>query len=549
MELQREQWKSKLGIILAVAGSAVGLGNFLRFPGLVAQHGGAFMIPYFISLLLLGLPLMWIEWTFGRYGGGFGHSTAPGVFHSIRQKNRFIKYFGVIGILGPLLVFVFYTYIESWLLGYSFISLFDGFKDVSGDQMGTFLGGYSGQADTNYFPHGLSVAYTVFALTFLINISVVWKGLTAGIEKLCQWAMPLLFLLAIILVVRIFTLQPPAGHPERTVTAALNTMWNPDLAKLKDTSIWLDAAGQVFFSLSVGFGVILTYASYLKKDDDVALSGLTAASANTFAEVILGASIVIPAAFMFLGPEVTTNYVNTESSIQLGMLAMPQALAQMPLHNVFGFVWFFLLFLAGVTSSISLAQPAIAFLEDEFNLTRQKAVAIFAAVTFGLCNMVILWQAVAIEEFNFWAATLIIIIFGLVEAILAGWVFGIDKIWNELHSGSDIRIPRVYRFIIKYITPTLILAILVTWLYQKGMAHILLNPDLTSDKKTLGDIANVLKDPARKTQVIIIRLVILGCAVVLCGLVGWAWRGRDEKNYPELDEETPETQSNEEVSS
>ncbi|MFA5164143.1 MAG: hypothetical protein WC481_01060 [Candidatus Omnitrophota bacterium] len=110
----RQAWGTKLGIIMAVAGSAVGLGNFLRLPVQAVQNGGgAFMIPYFIALLLLGIPLMWIEWSLGRYGGGFGHGTAPGIFHSIRRKNRFIKYFGVIGIFGPLVILIYYTYIES----------------------------------------------------------------------------------------------------------------------------------------------------------------------------------------------------------------------------------------------------------------------------------------------------------------------------------------------------------------------------------------------------------------------------------------------------
>ena len=119
--MTRERWGSRLGVILAVAGSAVGLGNFLRFPGIAAQNGGgAFMIPYFVSFFLLGLPLMWVEWTIGRFGGGFEHSTAPGVFHTIWQKNRFIKYFGVIGIFGPTVIFIYYSYIESWILGYSY---------------------------------------------------------------------------------------------------------------------------------------------------------------------------------------------------------------------------------------------------------------------------------------------------------------------------------------------------------------------------------------------------------------------------------------------
>ena len=151
--MARQRWGSKLGIILAVAGSAIGLGNFLRFPVQAARNGGgAFMIPYFVALLLLGLPLMWIEWTIGRFGGGFGHSTAPGMFHTLWNKNRFIKYFGVIGIFGPMVIFIYYTYIESWLLGYSFFALFGKYNACTTDQsMAAFLQGYQGLVKNEFF--------------------------------------------------------------------------------------------------------------------------------------------------------------------------------------------------------------------------------------------------------------------------------------------------------------------------------------------------------------------------------------------------------------
>ncbi len=131
---------------MAVAGSAVGLGNFLRFPVQAVNNGnGAFMIPYFVSLLLLGIPLMWIEWALGRYGGGFEHGTAPGIFHSVLKKNRFIKYFGVIGIFGPLVIFIYYTYIESWTLGYSVLSVLGNYKNIQDQQtMQSFLSAYQG---------------------------------------------------------------------------------------------------------------------------------------------------------------------------------------------------------------------------------------------------------------------------------------------------------------------------------------------------------------------------------------------------------------------
>jgi SNF family Na+-dependent transporter len=164
---KRDSWGSRFAVIMAVAGSAVGLGNFLRFPAKAASYGGgAFMIPYFISLFLLGIPLMWIEWTLGRYGGGFEHGTAPGIFHSLWQKNRFIKYFGVIGIFGPLVIFIYYIFIESWTLAYSFFALSSKYARLA-DQaaMQSFLRGFQG-LENNQFFNGLGVG--IFLLYYYL---------------------------------------------------------------------------------------------------------------------------------------------------------------------------------------------------------------------------------------------------------------------------------------------------------------------------------------------------------------------------------------------
>ncbi len=293
--MSRERWGSKLGVILAVAGSAVGLGNFLRFPGIAAQNGGgAFMIPYFVCFFLLGLPLMWIEWTIGRYGGGFEHSTAPGIFHTLWRKNRFIKYFGVIGIFGPTVIFIYYSYIESWILGYSFFALTGKYAACAdSSQMSSFLQGYQGLVVNQYF-NGIGTAYLFFLITFALNILVVCFGIRGGIERVCKFGLVILFGLAAVIVVRVLTLgAPDAAKPDWNPIAGLGFLWNPHWEKLKDAKVWLAAAGQIFFTLSVGFGVILTYASYLTKQDDVALSGLTAATTNEMAEVVLGGSIVM----------------------------------------------------------------------------------------------------------------------------------------------------------------------------------------------------------------------------------------------------------------
>jgi len=513
MKQEREKWGSKLGVILAVAGSAVGLGNFLRFPvQAVKNGGGAFMIPYFISLFLLGLPLMWIEWTIGRYGGGFGHGTAPGIFHSLWKKNRFIKYFGVIGIFGPIAIFIYYTYIESWLLGYTVFSITGKYLSISTQKgMVDFLRGYQGVVKNQYFSSILP-AYLFFLITFFLNLVVVIFGIRRGIERVCKIAMPTLFFLSFVIMIRVLTLNSPV-NPEWTVIGGLGFLWNPDFTALKDAKVWLAAAGQIFFSLSVGIGVILTYASYLKKEEDVLLSGLTSASTNEFAEVILGGSIIIPAAFMFFGPE-GMGKIATQGAFNLGFVTMPLILKTFPAGRFFGFIWFFLLFLAGITSSISLAQPAIAFLQDEFNISRKKSVIIFGSITFILSNFsVFLLSKGFVDELDFWAGTFALVLFATVETILFVWVFGMDNAWEEMHSGSDITLPRIYKFIIKFITPAFLLFILGFWTFQRAIPVLLLK--------------NVEK--SNIPFILFTRFILLALFATFCILVKIAWKKKGEK--------------------
>jgi len=480
----RDSWGSRLGIIMAVAGSAIGLGNFLRFPAKAASNGGgAFMIPYFVSLLLLGIPLMWIEWTLGRYGGGFGHGTAPGIFHSVWQKNRFIKYFGVIGIFGPLIIFIYYTYIESWTLAYSFFALTGKYTHLA-DQasMRSFLSGFQG-LEKNQFFGGIHTAYFFFLITFALNIWVIYYGIKGGIEKLCKWALPLLFFFGFILLLRVITLgTPDASKPAWNIVNGFGFLWNPDFSALKSAKVWLEAAGQTFFTLSVGIGVILTYASYLSKGDDVVLSGLTASSTNELAEVVLGGSIIIPAAFVFFGP-IDIQSITKSGVFNLGFVTMPLVLNKLPLSAIFGFMWFFLLFLAGITSSVSLAQPAVAFLEDEFDLTRKKAVSVFAIVAFILCQPAVFFLSRGVvDELDFWGGTFFLVVFATIETILFAWVFGMEKAWDEIHRGADMRVPKVYKFIIKYITPLFLLCILGVWFWQEWMPIIAMKNVAVADK-------------------------------------------------------------------
>ncbi|MCM8799717.1 MAG: sodium-dependent transporter [Candidatus Omnitrophica bacterium] len=510
LKKKRETWGSKIGIIMAVAGSAIGLGNFLRFPVQAVQNGGgAFMIPYFISLFLLGIPLMWIEWTLGRYGGGFEHGTAPGIFHTLWQKNRFIKYFGVIGIFGPLVIFIYYTYIESWTLAYSFFSLVGKYRQITEQsQMQAFLRGFQGLEKNQYFA-SLLPAYVFFLITFILNIGVVYFGIRRGIERLAKWGMPVLLGCAVIILIRVFTLgAPDISKPTWNVNNGLGFLWNPNFNALKDAKVWLAAAGQIFFTLSVGIGVILTYASYLSYGDDVVLSGLSAVSTNEFAEIILGGSIVIPAAFVFFGPERIRD-IAFSGAFNLGFVTMPLVIQKLPLSAIFGFLWFFLLFLAGITSSISLAQPAIAFLEDEFDIKREKAVSIFGIISFILCQPVIfLLNKGIVDELDFWGGTFSLVLFGTIETILFVWVFGMERAWEEIHRGAQLLVPKIYKFIIKYITPLFLFFILGFWFIQQGLPVIMMK-GITS---------------TMRFYVIITRVSLLILFFVLIFLVRTAWR-------------------------
>jgi len=293
-------------------------------------------------------------------------------------------------------------------------------------------------------------------------------------------------------------------------------LWNPDFSALKSAKIWLEAAGQIFFTLSVGIGVILTYASYLKKGDDVVLSGLTASMMNEFAEVIIGGSIVITAAFVFFGPTQIGDIARS-GVFNLGFVTMPLILNQLPLANLLGFLWFFLLFLAGITSSISLAQPAVAFLEDEFDIGRKKAVTIFGVVSFLLCQPAIFFLGRGVvDELDFWGGTFFLVLFATIEVILFAWVFGMEGAWSEIHKGADMRVPKIYKFIIKYITPAFLFAIFGMWFAQEWLPVIFMK--------------NV--SAANQPFILATRIGLFALFLTLAALVKIAWKNKSRKASP-----------------
>ncbi|MBN1687746.1 MAG: sodium-dependent transporter [Candidatus Omnitrophica bacterium] len=466
----RERWKTKLGVVMAMSANAVGLGNFLRFPvQCAANGGGAFMIPYFIAFLLLGIPLMWIEWGIGRFGGKYGHGTTPGMFHYL-WNHPVAKYVGAIGVAIPFALVLYYTYIVSWTLAYSIFSIVGSYFGIETyEGMVSFLSAYQGKVSNVYF-RDIGTAYIFYGITLGLMVWILSRGISKGIEMLANAAIPLIILFGIILVARVVTLgTPDPSFPERNVLNGFGYLWNPDLKMLTQSKVWLAATGQIFFTLSVGFGAIQTYASYLKEKDDVVLSGLGTSSTNGFAEVILGGSIAIPVTVAFFGLTRTQD-IAASGAFDLGFFAMPIIFQKMLFGQIFGAIWFFLLFLAGITSSVAMAQPLMAFLQEEFKIVRKKAALIVGAFIFFLSQPVILFLKHGfLNEMDFWIGTLGLVVFAIIEVILFLWVFGPKNAWKEIIAGADIKLPRFFFPIMRYVTPVYLFILLGFWFFQDGI--------------------------------------------------------------------------------
>jgi len=507
-----EGWSSRIGVILATAGSAVGLGNFLRFPGVAAEYGGgAFMVAYFTAFLILGLPICWAEWTLGRLGGQKGYNSTPGIFFAVTGRPVF-KYAGIIGVIIPVIIYMYYVYIESWCLGYALNFALGNMSFQSVAEAGSFWGDFVGIRENGAaLGFGVKQVGVFLLLVFVLNFVLVFRGLAKGIEFFCKYAMPALIVIALIVLVRVLTLGTPvADRPENNVNNGLGFMWNPEKTileekstsadgretwtrvrevvgkasvahamaeaesnpglrfrrvtaweQLKNPQLWLAAAGQIFFSLSVGFGVIITYASYLKEKDDVVLSGLAATSTNEFCEVAIGGLTTLPAGVAFLG----IAGVAGMGTFGLGFNVLPMVFSKMPAGNLFGFLFFFLLFLAAATSSISMLQPGIAYLEEAMRLNRRQSVALLGFITAVGCGFVVYFSQdiKALDTLDFWVGTFLIFLLATIQIILFAWVFGVDRGLEEAAKGAAIRIPAFFRWVMKFVCPLFLLSIFFLW--------------------------------------------------------------------------------------
>ena len=464
MTENRDQWGSKIGLILAMAGNAVGLGNFWRFPYIAATNGGgAFMIPYFFALIVIGIPIMLVEWSIGRYGGANGHGTIGPMLYlqakrAVKPKTAIIigALAGAIAFGVTLLVNSYYIHIIGWALGYAVKSLTGGYLGVDGT---TFF--------VNYVTDPKMLVFWVISIGLLGW--AVMKGISEGIEAWAKVMMPTIYVFGIILAIRALTLGAPL-NPDWSSMKGLNYVWNPDLSKLNSASV-VTATGQIFFTLSLGMGIICNYASYLKSDEDIVAASVATVSLNEFAEVILAGTSVIPISYAFLGPE------GIKGSIGLAFMALPNVFTTMAGGRIFGAVWFFLLFFAGFTSAIAMYNYLVALLEEDLGIQRKKgAWIIFAAyLVVGLpiaLESVITGQAnlFYFTEVDNWIGNYLLIVLGLIEIIVVAWLVK-EPFLDEMNKGGLWKVPKwFYKVFHQFLTPVSIILFLAVFTKDYALA-------------------------------------------------------------------------------
>jgi SNF family Na+-dependent transporter len=448
---QAAGWGSRVGLILAMAGNAVGLGNFLRFPVQAVENGGgAFIIPYLVCFLLMGIPLLFVEWSVGRFGGRSGHHSTPFIMDAM-DRRKLWKYIGVFGIFTNIAVAAYYCYLESWTLSYVYHTVVDTF---SGQTQGQVAGHFN-----NYVSLSSAEPIIFWVICLLLNTWILSRGLSGGVEKVAKIGMPLLIIFGAFLAYKAITIQGGQQGALFDGVKGLDFLWTPKFDTIWEPKVWLAAAGQIFFTLSIGMGSIQCYASYVRSKDDVALNAMSAGWMNGFVEVVLGSSIIIPIAVGYFGIDGMKELLSEGGGLGLGFKTLPYLFEQWGgvLGVIAGVAWFGLLFFAGITSSLAMGTPVMGFLKDEFGWKEKNAAWMFGGIVFLLgLPTVLFFNNGVFDEYDYWAGTVSLVIFAFIEIILFAWIFGMDRGWKEITMGADIKVPIIFKYIIKYVTPLLL---------------------------------------------------------------------------------------------
>ena len=448
---ERGEWGTRAGFILAAVGSAIGLGNIWRFPYTTASNGGgAFLIAYIIALLTAGIPIMILEF-------GLGHKmkrSAPGAFKKLGANWEWLGWWQA---AISFVIAVYYTAIIGWAMSYMMYSLNLSWGE---DTKGFFFGNYLGLTDGPFNLGGLQMkVFIPLILVWGINYIVLRGGVKKGIEKANKVFMPILIVLIIIIAIRGITLPGAA--------AGLNYMFKPDFSKILNGRVWVAAYGQIFFSLSIAFAIMITYSSYLPKETDIVNNAFITSFANCGFSLLAGIAV-----FSVLGYMAHAQGVGVEevagAGVGLAFIVFPQAINSLPgLNGLFGILFFASLVFAGLSSSMSIIEVFNAGIMDKFNMSRKKALAwacgvgfIFSAIFATGGGLYVL--DIADHFINNYG----IVGAGLVEAIVIAWMFKLTFIKDHVNPISDFPVGPWFDICLKYITPALLGVMLILNVYE-----------------------------------------------------------------------------------
>ncbi len=439
----RGQWASNIGFILAAAGSAVGLGNIWKFPYLAgANGGGAFVVLYLVMIVMIGFVIMLGEMAIGRKT----HLSAVGAYKKLNEKWAFV---GIIGVIVGFCILSFYSVIGGWVLNY--IGKY-------------FTGGIVGAEAEAYFNGFISstTAPIIWHFVFMaLCCIIVLKGVSGGIEKASKFMMPALFVLLVVVAIRSVTLD---GAME-----GIKFFLKPDFSKVTISTV-MAAMGQAFFSLSLGMGAIITYGSYLGREEDLEKNALIIPAIDTGVALLSGLAI-LPAVFAFgfepgVGPS-------------LMFITLPSVFDSMPFGQFFGILFFVLILFAALTSAISLLEVIVSFVIDTFKIKRKKATVGISMALFLVGVLCSLANGPVMKDFlilgynffdfmSFLAESVLMPLGALAMCIFIGYVWGVDNITEEITSGGKykFRSRKFFIVMIKYVAPVLIFFI---WLNAIGV--------------------------------------------------------------------------------
>lgn len=442
MQGAREHWGSKVGFVLAAAGSAIGLGNIWKFPYIAGENGGAaFVFIYLICIALIGLPVLIAEVLMGRTT----QRNPVGAFRRL-SGSPFWTAIGGLGVLAGFIILSFYSVVAGWSLGYIFEALkgsFYQFSDPAAAEQ--HFDALTGKVGWILGWHGV-----FFALTMV----VVYAGIKGGIERGSKIMMPALFVILIILVIRGLTL-PGAEQ-------GLKFLWEPDWSKISAQSV-LVALGHAFFTLSLGMGAMMTYGSYLSEDDHIPEASLQIVFLDTLIALLAGLAIFT---------SVFATGQNPAAGPGLIFHTLPVVFTRMPGGTLFAILFFLLLSLAALTSAISLLEVVVAYFVDERHWKRHTAVVVFGLITFllgvpsalsyNLLAEVQLFGKTFFDLADYLASNILLPMGGLFIAVFVAWVWGFDRALGELKKGARNLFERypftitVWQIFLKYLAPVMI---------------------------------------------------------------------------------------------